>query len=519
MHRQTGAASAYRAYDSGGARALIDKIDDSPLMQAMTGFGMKGEAFSASTTNPNNKGPEAPQNYGFTSVVAAASKGANGMIKQCAEGFMSFIGGNRSFPVAGIMDDRRHRLKNLIKDAAEGSVAMHGLKEWGQQFLITDNGMFMTGNMGKSQKKGGGGGAGQQAAAGGGGGGGQEGENFKIRFQLVENQNGKQQTQQGGGAPKLARSFISPHSGVEFEIETHEFVEALAGEGGGNGASGGGGGETQSKPTGQKTLHKEKSDTFNEMTAEHQHMKRGEGQVKIKDKDILTYYKDEKISTRVTDKHVHIKFAKGDNNTIFVDEQGCWSTKPINIKQDEDASVAQGAEAPLATSGSGTLRYDKDRVLRDENGDLVPAMEQGAAIVAADAPVVYSEVNTVYLQHINPLYTTSDGYLGLAVADPIYVNEDGALTADISGGSGGGAPVGAEYITSTSNATLTAERVLTDTATVTWDRTTAGQIKANAVGGGGISEAPSDSKSYGRMNTAWTRVLAITNDIVDGGNF
>lgn len=48
------------------------------------------------------------------------------------------------------------------------------------------------------------------------------------------------------------------------------------------------------------------------------------------------------------------------------------------------------------------------------------------------------------------------------------------------GGSGGGAPIGAEYITSTADATLTSERVLTDTATVTWDRTTAGQIKANA---------------------------------------
>jgi len=48
-----------------------------------------------------------------------------------------------------------------------------------------------------------------------------------------------------------------------------------------------------------------------------------------------------------------------------------------------------------------------------------------------------------------------------------------------------GAPVGAEYITSTADATLTAERVLTDTASVTWDRTTAGQIKANTVGGAG----------------------------------
>lgn len=45
------------------------------------------------------------------------------------------------------------------------------------------------------------------------------------------------------------------------------------------------------------------------------------------------------------------------------------------------------------------------------------------------------------------------------------------------------APTDAEYITSTTHATLSAERVLTDTATVTWDRTTAGQIKANAAGG------------------------------------
>jgi hypothetical protein len=57
-------------------------------------------------------------------------------------------------------------------------------------------------------------------------------------------------------------------------------------------------------------------------------------------------------------------------------------------------------------------------------------------------------------------------------------------------GGGGGAPVGAEYVTSTADATLTNERVLTDTATITWDRTTAGQIKANtAAGGGNVSNS------------------------------
>jgi hypothetical protein len=47
------------------------------------------------------------------------------------------------------------------------------------------------------------------------------------------------------------------------------------------------------------------------------------------------------------------------------------------------------------------------------------------------------------------------------------------------------APLAAEYVTSTASVDLTAERVLTDSPTVTWDRSIAGQIKANAVGGGG----------------------------------
>ncbi len=46
-----------------------------------------------------------------------------------------------------------------------------------------------------------------------------------------------------------------------------------------------------------------------------------------------------------------------------------------------------------------------------------------------------------------------------------------------------GAPADAQYVVAASNGTLTAERVLTDTATVTWDFGTAGQAKANASGG------------------------------------
>jgi hypothetical protein len=81
--------------------------------------------------------------------------------------------------------------------------------------------------------------------------------------------------------------------------------------------------------------------------------------------------------------------------------------------------------------------------------------------------------NTIYYRSASNVWSPVVVSTGLAFSG-------GNLTSTVTGG----APVGAEYITSTADATLTAERVLTDTATVTWDRTTAGQIKATAVSGG-----------------------------------
>src|SRR5262245_46316818 len=181
MHRANPLSTSFRAFTAGGAKSIVDKIADHPLMQEMSGNMMKGET---------RKNVESPQNYGFTSVVADALKGKDGLMKMGAEAIMSFMGGNRSFPMCTSMDDRRHRLINLIKDAAKGATAMFGQKEWGQQFLNTDTGMFMTGNLEKVMK-----------------------------FALTENKNGQTQTQSNKG-PKLARTFRS-ESGVEFDIETY----------------------------------------------------------------------------------------------------------------------------------------------------------------------------------------------------------------------------------------------------------------------------------------------------------
>jgi hypothetical protein len=139
---------------------------------------------------------------------------------------------------------------------------MFGLKEWGQQFLITDDGIHMTGN-----------------------------KETKIRFQLVENNN-KQQQQ--GGSGKSAGTHAA----------------------GGNGSSGAqSGGQQQNKPTGQKSLHKQEAKTFHEISEEAQHLARGDGHHKISDKKIINYYKDETNSNQVTIAS-HIRY--GDNR-IFSD--------------------------------------------------------------------------------------------------------------------------------------------------------------------------------------------------------
>src|SRR5262245_33918592 len=168
MHRATPLMTSFRAFSAGGARSVIDKIDDGKLMQEMSGNFMKGESRSK---------VESPQNYGFTSVVHEADKDKDGNITDSAEGFISFMGGNRSFPVCPVMDDRRHRLYKL----KAGDTAMYRGRDDPQQFQLTEDGGFWSAaddktvrmqlvpKKQKQQQGGGSGGSTREGEAGGGG--------------------------------------------------------------------------------------------------------------------------------------------------------------------------------------------------------------------------------------------------------------------------------------------------------------------------------------------------------------
>jgi phage gp45-like len=137
MHRSTPANTAFRAYSSGGSRTCIHSIDDTTQMQEMGGNMMAGE---------NRSKVESPQNYGFTSVVHGPDQDEGGNVTDCAEGFMSFMGGNRSFPVCGVMDDRRHRLNGC----QPGDTAMYRGASDNQQFHMTQDGGFWSADQSKT---------------------------------------------------------------------------------------------------------------------------------------------------------------------------------------------------------------------------------------------------------------------------------------------------------------------------------------------------------------------------------
>lgn len=70
--------------------------------------------------------------------------------------------------------------------------------------------------------------------------------------------------------------------------------------------------------------------------------------------------------------------------------------------------------------------------------------------------------------------------LNFTNANSVTVDEANGRIDIETGGGGAGAPTSADYLVKTANGGLSAERVVTDTSTITWDWGTAGQAKANA---------------------------------------
>jgi hypothetical protein len=124
MHRSTPSSTSFRSYVAGGAKATVDKVDNSKLMQESSANFTKGET---------RKAIESPENYGFTSHNFGKDESGGG---ECT---VNFMGGNRSFPVMGPIGDRRHR---VCEGTSEGDSLMHRGKDDDMQIHLASDGMY-----------------------------------------------------------------------------------------------------------------------------------------------------------------------------------------------------------------------------------------------------------------------------------------------------------------------------------------------------------------------------------------
>ena len=280
MHRATPLTTSFRAFTGGGTRSAVDIIDDMKLMQEMAGNFMAGE---------KRGGVESPQNYGFTSVVMPAIKDALGNILDSAEAVISFMGGNRSFPVAGVMDDRRHRLFGL----QPGDTAMFRTALDMLQIHLSGDGAFMTGPRNKT-----------------------------VRMQLVD-QDAQQQPSQGGG---IGHASVKP-------------TDASAA--GGSSASSSAGGQQQK---GQKPIYQQgqQSYRFHDVT---------QNETRSSGVNVRSYLQDGNAYVDVNeDKNVYLGDRQG-QRPIAARHVGGWLDRPKCLCEDRRRRLRSVSAANLAKRG------------------------------------------------------------------------------------------------------------------------------------------------------------------------
>lgn len=156
------------------------------------------------------------------------------------------------------------------------------------------------------------------------------------------------------------------------------------------------------------------------------------------------------------------------NKILAFDANGQPVVSTNTLAQIESASLASGsiANSILASMAQGTIKGRANGAGTGSPSDLTG-----------------TEVNAI-LPAFGGATSVASGSKGAVPAPAAgdegkYLKGDGTWGA-VAGGSGG-APTDADYLVRTANGSLSAERVVTNTSTVSWDWGTAGQAQANIV--------------------------------------
>ena len=157
------------------------------------------------------------------------------------------------------------------------------------------------------------------------------------------------------------------------------------------------------------------------------------------------------------------------NKVLAFDATGQPTVSNATLAQIEGASLAPGSisNTLLASMAQATIK----------------GRESGAG-TGSPSDLSGTQVNAILptFGGATPSVAGSKGLVPQPVAgdDGKYLRGDG-VWATVAGGGGGGAPTDADYLVRTANGSLSAERVVTDTATIAFDWATVGQARANIV--------------------------------------
>lgn len=336
MRRQTIGSSAHSARMGSSSRSTTRKVDHSTIFPS---------ADLDAGRNDSPKGVPIVQPYGFAYWPAKQDEEDQ---KQQGGKQGSTSGGSGPSDMAGpgaFGEDDQPKGKSAIgltsyANGSRSDPSLQNLQDPRHQLMLEDP---------KEDKKGGQGQGGQGGQQGGGKKyGGKEGDTALYRTNDPKKLQQLHLTDEG---PRLSSIQTQKFQLVD-EEQDQQSPQQQADGGGGQGGQGG----QQKKKEGQNAIFKRPSDTYFEQTKQKTTTKRGSGHVTVEDNDIKTFYESDKKSTRVNNEHVHIRF---EDYRIWVNKDGCWTTKPIMIKDDPDAGGSSLFATGIEPKG-GPPAYDWD---------------------------------------------------------------------------------------------------------------------------------------------------------------
>lgn len=157
------------------------------------------------------------------------------------------------------------------------------------------------------------------------------------------------------------------------------------------------------------------------------------------------------------------------NKVLAFDASGQPTVSTATLAQLEGASLSPGSisNSLLASMPQATIKGRESGAGTGEPSDL-----NGTQVNAILPSFGGATAGTAGTRGIVPQPVAGD--------EGKYLRGDG-VWAVVAGGGGGGAPSDADYLVRTANGSLSAERVVTDTATIAFDWATAGQARASIV--------------------------------------